>query len=96
VHDLDPQGYVHIYTAKSEYPLPAGATVEIRSYVSSDADQDREPWVEVADEQRSGCVDVLEYQDPDHTYPIAAALLDAGNKLSKIRRSRLYGDRELS
>jgi hypothetical protein len=71
-------------------------TVKIGSYVSSDADQDREPWVEVADEQPSGCVDVLEYEDPDRTYLIAAALLDAGNKLSKIRRRRRYGDREPS
>jgi hypothetical protein len=70
--------------------------VKIRSYVRSDADQDREPWVEVADEQRTGCVNVFEYEDPDHTYLIAAALLDAVNKLSKIRCSRLYGDRELS
>jgi len=54
VHDLDPRGYFHIYTAKSEYPLPAGVTVKIGSYVSSDADQDREPRVEVTDEQASG------------------------------------------
>jgi len=96
VHDLDPQGHFHIHTAKSEYPLPAGVTVKIPSHVSSDANQDREPWVEVADEQPSGCVNVFEYEDPDHTYPIGAALLDAGNELSKIRCRRLHSDREPS
>jgi len=38
----------------------------------------------------------LEYEAPDHTYPIGAALHAAGNKLSKIRRRCLYRDREPS
>lgn len=86
-HDLGPRGYFHLYTPPpSAYPLPHGVTVQVASYIGTNQHFDEPPAVELYDHDNGAAsIDVLEYRDPDQVTAIAAALLDAANKLREIQ-----------